>query len=565
MAEKLSPSPQYDRETDRTAYSVLGGAGKDSPHPRANDDLIAGCSGRTENGLVGIGASLAVLADAGSGNADEGKSANGLPRGVARTVLENGVSILTESVPSAKSVSMGFVVEASPRDEREGEQGLAHMCEHMMFQGTSSRSAFDIARQIDQAGGSIGAFTTRDYTCYYASVPDDHTYHAIDLMGDILLNATFPETSLEREKAVTACELGARRDVPSDWVHGLMKSICWPHASLGRPIAGDAASVGKFDREDVIYFVHRNYTPDRLIIAAAGNLVHEDFVAQCRDAFWRLIGEGVNDREGTPAAAGGFRAELIDSSQAYFSIGIPTVEYPDPARYAVHLLVRLLGGGVSSRLYRAVRNERGLVYDVGADYEAYRDAGLLSVRGSAQPESLHAVLSLVYDELEALGGRRPITEEELAVAKTQVRGAHVIAGGDVFTRMSRLATQQLYFQQPLDDADVIDAIERVTSEQINEFVHQHLQFGLCEMAVAVAGPQTAIDATAAIEEQLGRVRRESSERAVCPPVDAGETWTGDAVLCDPVTAPFQRPNRSQPVEADAAPEFLVRRGLTHGN
>jgi predicted Zn-dependent peptidase len=209
-----------------------------------------------------------------------------------QTTLENGIRVVTESMPEARSLSIGILIDAGPRDESPGQGGLAHLTEHALFQGTSSRDARQIARLMDLAGGQVGAFTTRDYTCFHATVLDDYRTYALDLFGDVLLNSTFPAEALERETQSILSEISAAWDAPFERAGQLLKALAWPNHPLGRPVAGWADTVAALTREDVIYFVHQNYLPNRLIIAAAGHVEHLDFVAQVRVAFWRLLGDG---------------------------------------------------------------------------------------------------------------------------------------------------------------------------------------------------------------------------------------------------------------------------------
>jgi predicted Zn-dependent peptidase len=413
--------------------------------------------------------------------------------GQQRTTLENGLRIVTERVPETHVASIGVLIECGSRDESAEESGLAHLCEHLLFQGTSSRSALQIARQMDFAGGQIGAFTTRDYTCLNAVVLADHVYYALDLIGDVLLNSTFPEEALAREKSVVARELSGGSDVPSVRVVDLLKRNSWPHHSLGRPIGGTAETVSRHSREDVIYFFHRNYTPNRIIIAAAGNIKHDDFVTDCRDAFWRLMGDSERPPLVEPAFKQGVSLSQIASAQTYFAIGIPAPAYTHGERVATHLLTGLLGTGFSSRLFRRLREDTGLVFDVHADYHAYAEAGMIVIEGATQPDTVEQAVDAALETWNRLSaGEEPVGDEELIGAKNRLRSQHLIASGDVYTRMSRLATQELYFGRPLEDGEIQDKIASATVESVQREAER-----MCgsqrqqPVHVAVAGPPLA--------------------------------------------------------------------------
>ncbi len=424
---------------------------------------------------------------------------------------------MTETMPDVRSISMGVLVDVGPRNERPDQGGLAHLTEHAMFQGTGSRNTMQIARMIDSAGGQMGAFTARDYTCYSATVLDDYYPYVLDLLGDILLNSTFPAEHMEREKMAILRELDAGNDVPNERVHTLLKAFVWSDHPLGRPIIGNPGSLKKLTSEDVRYFVSEHYLPNRFIVAAAGNVGHDDFVAQVRDAFWRMLPErSVVDGqvpvvtydtglapENLPPYKSGVIIENVPVSQAYYSIGIRAYPYAHPDRYGMYVLNNILGGGISSRLFLRLREERGLVYDISSEYHAYRDDGLLVIEGSTAPEYLMQVLGLTLVELWRLvTADDPADEEELWKAKMQIRGQHLIAGEDTNTRMSRLATQELYFGRQIPGDEILGKIEAMNIESFQEFADKALVHSLPGITVAVVGPDAPEHYTVSMIEEL---------------------------------------------------------------
>ena len=258
-----------------------------------------------------------------------------------------------------------------------------------MFQGTTSRNAAQIADLMDTAGGHIGAFTARDYTCYYGTVLDENRTYGIELLSDVLLNSIFPPERLESEREAILNEIKSGYDIPSRLSNSLMKSSAWKNHALGRPIAGTEDKVKGFSREDIIYFVHQHYLPDRLTVAAAGNIGHEDFCALVRDGFWRMLGNSEYQTAPAPMHSGGVVCKQAPLHQAYFSLGLPAPAYANEHRFAVHILNTLLGGGMSSRLFQRIRKNRGLVYDIGSDYEAYTAGGMLVIEGCTVPDYLN--------------------------------------------------------------------------------------------------------------------------------------------------------------------------------
>ena len=411
---------------------------------------------------------------------------------VVETTLENGIRVVTEAMGETRSVSIGVMVAASPRQEREGEVGLAHLVEHMMFQGTSSRSSRDISRMMDESGGQMGGFTAKDYTSYTATVLDDHATYALDLLGDILLNSEFSEEALEREKEVVLREIDGENDIPGHRVHNALKAHVWQGHSLGRAVAGLREGVKGFTREDAIYFMHGHYLPDQVTIAACGHLNHEEIVSQVRDSFWRMLGEKGPDSVVSATFHPGVVVEDVDVNQAYFSIGIPAPAYASKKRYLIYLLNTLLGGGGSSRLYERLREEAGLVYQIDSEHYGYKDAGILVIEGSTLPEYLMDVLTLVFGELEKLAfGRDPVTEEELWKAGMQTRSQFCIASENTHTRMSRLATQYFYFGRHIPAKEILSGLGGVSLEAINGFCQQEMREALGQAAVAVVGPESS--------------------------------------------------------------------------
>jgi predicted Zn-dependent peptidase len=421
----------------------------------------------------------------------------------SKTTLENGLRVVTESIPGMRSVAMGILIDASPWNEAFEQNGLAHFCEHAMFQGTSSRDAIQIAREMDIGGGSMGAFTSRDYTCYYATVLDDYQTYALDLLGDLLLNSTFPQENLQREQEAILREIAASSDAPSEQVNTILKGYAWPDSPLGWPTAGQPASVSRLTREDVIYFVHENYLPDRMIVAASGNLNHADFVAQVRDAFWRMMGERDPLKNNNPRYQPGAAVAYVPVSQAYFSVGIPAYPYAHPRRYELHALNNILGGGISSRLFRRMREDQGLVYHIGSEYHAYRDAGMWVIEGSTAPENLRQVLAMTLIEMwQMVSAEEPVTEEELWKTKMQIKGQHLIAGENTHTRMSRLATQEFYFGRYISSDEIMEAINAVDLSSLSSLCTEDLLSALRRPCVAVVGPEAPEHYSVAVIEEL---------------------------------------------------------------
>lgn len=405
-----------------------------------------------------------------------------------KSVLENGLRVVSLQQPQARSVTMGLLVEAGSSVEPSHQRGLAHLLEHMIFQGTSNRDGLEIARLMDSAGGRMGAFTSRDYTCFYAQILADYVPYALDLFGDLLLNPVFDPGALEREKRAIQCEWQSGQDNPEQRVHEIMRGALWPDHPLGRPILGTLDGLESLDREDLIYFLHTHYQPNRMIVAAAGNLQHDDFVAQVRDGFWRLLGERAALPVQRPASQPALVLQTAPLSQSYFSLGFEAAPFASEDRTTLHVLNAILGGGISSRLFIRLREQLGLVYDVTSSYDAWRDAGLWTLEGSTTTDALPLAVDALLSEVTVLlDGSRPIEVEELHRAKVRLGAQIQLAAEDTHTLMSRLATQELYFGRFFDEVSLLRDLEAVTVTSLRTWIGEHLAQSLRRSTLAVLG------------------------------------------------------------------------------
>jgi predicted Zn-dependent peptidase len=326
-------------------------------------------------------------------------------------------------------------------------------------------------------------------------------------LGDILLNSIFPEEKLKTEKAAILHEISTSNDMPSKRINSCLKKYVWGNHPISQSVLGDPDTLRSLTREDVIYFTHTHYLPDRIIIAAAGNIDHHDFVAQVRDAFWRLMGKSDSPEKFSPDFKSGVVMEPMPVSQTYFSIGIRAGDYTHQDRYLWHILNKILGGGISSRLFRSLREEKGLVYNIGSEYQSFLDAGLLVVDGSTTPECIQPVLEHIFSELQNLAhSKSPISIEELWKAKMQIRGQHLISGENTNTCMSRLATQAFYFNRYIPDEEILENIDAVDKQNLQSFIGASLAGAIEKPAIAIVGPEQLTEyngmETAAMAQQF---------------------------------------------------------------
>ena len=407
------------------------------------------------------------------------------------SVLDNRIRVVTRQLTGVRSISLGFLMTSGPMNEPEAHSGVAHLAEHLVFSGTHTRDDAAIARMMDSTGGQIGGFTSRDYTCFTTTVLDDYRTYLIDLMGDLLINSQFAEAAVHLEKDIIIREISTQLDQPDICAHERMKSHIWKGHPLGRAIGGTISSVAQLQRQDVVDFFTQNYQPRRLIIAAAGNLNHQDVVTNISDAFWNMVDDGKTDPlTHPPMFQGGITVECKGVSHVYFSIGIKAAPYSSTERYAIHLLTSILGGGLSSRLFRKLRQESGMVYEVNSEYQAYKDDGVIVIEGSTTPELLHSVLSRILLELHGIAlGMLPIDSEELWIAKMQLKGRHLISQENSHTSMSSLATQTFYFGKYISSEEICSKIESIDLDQLNDISARLLNEGLDNPAISIVGPQ----------------------------------------------------------------------------
>lgn len=432
--------------------------------------------------------------------------------------LPNGIVVLSENIPNAHGVGISILADVSPQDETESQSGLAHLCEHAFFLGTSTRSETEVGRLIDTAGGQLGGFTARDYTCLHATISAEYTTYAIDLLGDLLTNSLFDETRLRNEIDVIGHEIDAHQDTAETWLDSELKRLIWAGDPLGRSILGSKTSLSSIGQREVRHFVKEHYTPDRLVFAAAGQIDHDDLVEQVNDAMWQM--EGSDCRENRTEAAtvsGGLVVEHRDQRLANISVLVPAPVYSDPDRYALHILVALLGGGMSSRLYGEIRENLGLAYTVGACLNAYGRGSVINIELSTTPNSVMQAVSGVFGQLVELAfDESSISEEEFWKAKMQVKGQAFLASDSIPTRVSRLVTQQHYFGAPIPIADLTSAIESVDHLAVRDIARRVLSTGLGSTSVGVVGNIRSFESQ--LRSDLNDLRKcfTSNARQSCP-------------------------------------------------
>lgn len=429
-----------------------------------------------------------------------------------KTTLPNGIRVLSDRVAGVRSVSVGVWAAVGSRDETAGQGGLAHLIEHMMFKGTTRRSARVIAETIDATGGMLDAYTTKEATAYYARVLDEHMPVALDLLADMLINSTFAEEELAREKEVVLEEISMAEDMPEDLVHELFDAHVFAGHPLARPILGTRESVAGHTREDILRFVGRHYRPANLVIAAAGSVDHGRLVDEAARLFGGMSGPEPPRRVTRPLAyTPGRVAVEKDTEQVHVCVGGPGVRRADPRRFAMHLLDTIVGGGMSSRLFQQLRENRGLVYSTYSFVASYTETGVFGVYAATRPERVEEVLEVIGRELGemAAGG---IREEDVDRAREHAKGSLMLALENTATRVGRLAGAELWREPYLSPGELIDRIERVSVQDVRALADE--LFAPERLSVVMLGPVAAEKPAPVRRAAAAGRRREAAREAM---------------------------------------------------
>jgi predicted Zn-dependent peptidase len=385
---------------------------------------------------------------------------------ITKEVLENGLTLVTERMPHVRSVAVGVWVTRGSRHEKPEETGISHFIEHMVFKGTKTRSAEQIAAEVDSIGGHMDAFTAKEYASFHLKVLDQHLPLAMELLGDIVQNPRFDPLEMAKEKKVIFEEMGMVEDTPDDLVMELFTEAFWPDHPLGRPILGTRKSVGGFGRPELLAFFRKVYEPGNLLIAAAGHLDHADTAALVR----RHFGDLAPRRNGHKASPPVARARVVSRSkkeleQVHLCLGAPAYPQGHADRYGLYVLNTVLGGSMSSRLFQNVREKRGLVYSISSGVAAYSDAGAFTIYAGTSLDSVDEVVRLSLEELRR-AREEPLPPEELRRAKDHLKGSLMLSLESTGSRMNHIARQEIYFGRQFALDEITTGIEAVTADDV---------------------------------------------------------------------------------------------------
>ena len=404
---------------------------------------------------------------------------------IDKTVLKNGVRVLTKKMPHTRSVSMGVWVDVGARDETETESGLAHFIEHMVFKGTRKRSAYQIAKEFDSIGGHTNAFTTMENTCYHARVMDTHTETMVDILSDIFTNSVFDPEEFNKERPVILQEIGMVVDSPDEYVHVLSGHNFWGEHPLGRSILGTPENITRFDAGMLKNFFHRLYQPDRIFISAAGNLEHDQIVDLIKPAFEKIPSGKDFPRRLTPPERSVVDFNHRDLEQMHICLSTKGLSITDPRRYVFSLLNTIAGGNMSSRLFQEVRERRGLAYSVYSFISSHVDTGMFGFYTGVDPKRARETILLVLDEIVKLK-TEPVEESELKGAIEYTKGSLLLASESADNDMVRNAQNEMHFGGDIPLEEIIEKIEAVTADDILELADELIN--PAKMTYTLLGP-----------------------------------------------------------------------------
>ncbi|WP_456434015.1 M16 family metallopeptidase [Thermosulfuriphilus sp.] len=390
-----------------------------------------------------------------------------------KTVLPNGLRVVTERIPGLRSVSVGIWVNVGSRDETREINGIAHFIEHMVFKGTVRRSALDIAKEIDRVGGLSNAFTSRENTCFHAKVLDEHLPRILDLLADIFLHSRFEERELERERQVILQEISMVEDSPDELVHDLFGQLVFGDNPLGFSVLGTRETVSRMTSSGLREYLQQAYTAEKIVIAGAGSLEHPRFVEMVAAQFAEVPPQDGLSARSTPEIRSSVAIYPRDLEQVHLVLGGPGPAARDERRYAGLLLNVILGGSMSSRLFQEIREKRGLAYSIYSYLSLYEDVGLFGIYAGVAPENANQTVAIILEEIARLRENH-ITEEELSAARDHVKGGLLLSAESSDTRMTRLARNEILFSRYVPYEEAISRIESVTPEDICQVARDFL-------------------------------------------------------------------------------------------
>lgn len=384
---------------------------------------------------------------------------------INKYTCKNGVRIVLENIPTVRSVAIGVWIGTGSRHENPQTNGISHFLEHMFFKGTSTRTAKEIAESFDSIGGQVNAFTSKEYTCYYAKVLDTHAQFALDVLADMFFNSTFDEEELKKEKNVVLEEIKMYEDTPDDIVHDLLSRAIYGDHPLGYPILGTEETLNTFSSSTLKEYIHNRYTPEKVVISIAGN-VTEKFIQEVEKYFGAYEGGNSGAEETIPIFHANRLTRKKETEQAHLCMGFEGLKVGHEDVYSLIILNNILGGSMSSRLFQEVREQRGLAYSVFSYHSAYQDNGVVTVYGGTGAKQLDVLFETIQETLNTLK-RDGITDKELKNSKEQLKGSLMLSLESTNSRMSRNGKNELLLKRHRSLDEIIEQIDQVSKLSVD--------------------------------------------------------------------------------------------------
>lgn len=404
-----------------------------------------------------------------------------------KTILDNGLTVATRYMPERVSVSLGIWIKVGGRYEKKNTNGISHFLEHLLFKGTKKRSCDEIKQSIEGIGGSLNAFTSEEFTCYLAKVPGEYHSCALDVLWDMVLNANLAPGDIETERRVILEEIKMYKDLPSHFVLELLMKLLWPHQPLGMDIAGETTSVGAMNRNQLVTYKQRFYQLNNIVVIACGNLRHKQVLQACR----RQISSSAQHKENrfVPARSQKtgpqLKFQVKDTEQTHLALGVYGLPKTHPERFGLGLLHIILGANMSSRLFREVREERGLAYDIGTSLKSLQDTGAFVVHAGIDSAKVVEALEVILQQLREIK-KTPVEKEELNRAKEYYIGQLMLALEDTSNHMLWLGESMLYLRRLLPPEEIIRRVKRIKPDDLKKLANKILQNR--NISLALIGP-----------------------------------------------------------------------------
>ncbi len=403
-----------------------------------------------------------------------------------KSILPNGVRVVTENMTHSKSVSIGVWVLTGTRDEENTDVGLSHFVEHLVFKGTKTRNAFQIANSLESLGGDLNAYTTREYTCYHCTVLNEDWKIGLEVLSDLVCNMRLTKKDFELEKKVILQEIAMSDDTPEEIVYDYLFETAYANHPLGRQILGKSETIQKMTQKRVVEFYKKYYQGSNLIVSASGPVDHDALVIEAQKLFRTRKPYKVKNARRAPIWKAGRKIYEKDMEQAHILLAVPAPSFKDKFRFEAFILNSLLGGGMTSRLYQAVREKQGLAYSVFSTLNTQTDSGNIAIYAGTDVKNTKRVINIIADELLKLK-KNGIKESDLKIFKTQVRGQLLMGSDDVDNRMSSLGVNEMIFNEYRSVDRVIEEINKIDLKSVNQFIKN--QFDLEKVAVILMGPE----------------------------------------------------------------------------